>query len=74
MVCEELSRAVLFGTYHPVGTKKPNAWGLSDMLGNVMEWTLDQYAPYTASSAGEPVGEVHHVVSACGARRFVARR
>lgn len=39
---------------HKIGTKKPNASGLYDMLGNVMEWTLDQYAPYAPAPATNP--------------------
>jgi formylglycine-generating enzyme required for sulfatase activity len=46
------SNAVL----HPVGTRKPNSWGIYDIYGNAWEWVADWYENYPNEAQVDPPG------------------
>jgi autotransporter-associated beta strand protein len=58
----EFSRANYLGTFtgsrrtSPAGYFPPNAYGVSDMAGNVFEWCWDQFGPYSSAFQSDPRG------------------
>lgn len=49
-------------TTQKTGQKKPNAWGLYDMLGNVWEWVDDYYNEKIFADPGPPPAGKTHVL------------
>lgn len=56
-------------TTHPVGQKKPNAFRLYDMLGNVWQWCQGWFGPYPSDAVtdplGAPTGDAHPIRGGC---------
>ena len=53
------------GMPHAVGLKKPNAFGLYDMHGNVDEWVLDCYTGNALADESDPEGPIDRSSAGC---------
>ncbi|MBO4545557.1 MAG: SUMF1/EgtB/PvdO family nonheme iron enzyme, partial [Verrucomicrobia bacterium] len=60
------------GTVHTVGQKKPNAWGLYDMHGNVVEWTSSKALGVEGEAYIMRGGSWDHFAVDCRSASFIA--
>jgi formylglycine-generating enzyme required for sulfatase activity len=62
------------GTTSPVGTYPPNRYGLFDMAGNVWEFLVDEWKPYSSTPQRNPVAGENRFLDATGFLQVKTRR